>query len=201
MASQNEIANWALDMLGAESIDDINGTEERATKLLGAWIPVRDALLRKKWWRFSIQRRILAEDSAAPVWGYVNQFTLDGDVVRVIQVGEFYPDIDLSDLSNSETAAYLLEGDKILTNMAAPLKVRWIVNSIDVGLWDPCFAKVMACDLAERLAPRLTESESIKARIVNDRREALREAVRSNALETPPRTRADGSWMASRFAV
>ena len=201
MASQNEIANWTMDLLGETSISDVNDSVERAERLLAAWGPVRDAALRARWWRFSIERVSLAADATAPTWGYARQFTIEGDVVRVIQVDQYYPSVDLSDYRNMDTSPFSIEQGKILTDLAAPLKVRWIVSSIDVGLWDPCFAKVMACDLADRLSTRITGSENIKARIKSERVDALREAVRANALESPPQERGDGSWIASRLAV
>lgn len=201
MASQIDIVNWALDYLGENSITDINAATEPAERLLAAWAPVRDAALRARWWRFAIQRKSLAADSATPDWGYDLQYLIDGDVVRVIQVDQYFAAPVLADFVGEDSSPYKIEGDKILTSIAAPLKVRWIVNSIDVGLWDPCFAKAMACDLAERLAPRFTASETIKARCKEDRRQALLEATRANALEQVPVHAGDNSWMASRFSV
>lgn len=201
MASQLEITNHALDLLGETSISDINATTEPAEKLLGAWDATRDRALRSHLWHFSIRRRSLAADATAPVWGFTKAYTIDGDVVRVVQVDQYFPGVVLSDLVGSDTSAYRIEGGKILTDIAAPLKVRWVLNSIDVGAWDPCFAVVMACNLADRLSTRVTGSESVKARIKEERRVALLEAVRTNAIEQPPAHMADNSWMASRASI
>lgn len=201
MASQNQIANWALDLIGETAIDDINDSVERAERLLAAWTPVRDAALRARLWRFSIQRTTIAADSAAPSWGFALQYTIAGDVVRVVQVDQYWHGPTLSDLIGADSAPYRVERDKILTDITAPLKVRWVVNSVDVGLWDPCFAKVMACDLADRVSTRITGSENIKARIKEERRVALLEATSANALEQPPSNIGDDTWMTTRFAV
>ena len=202
MASQNEIANWCLDMLGETRIDDINDSVERAELLLSAWEPVRDQLLREKLWRFSIQRASLPADSATPEWGYDLQYQIAGDVVRVIQVAEYFtPALCQPDYIGADTSMYKVEGDKILTNLEAPLRVRWVVNSIAVGLWDPCFARVMACDLAERIAPRVTGSENILQRVAAQRSAAVTAAQRANALEQPPQMINDSSWMMSRVQV
>ena len=201
MPSQLSIANHCLDLLGETSITDINASVERAERILAAWDDTRDAALRARSWRFSIARRSWAKDVAAPAWGFDNQFTIDGDVVRVLQVDEYYPAAVLSDFNNSDSAEFRIEGSKILTSLGSPLKVKVIVNSIDVGAWDACFARVMACDLADRLSTRITGSENIKARIKSERRDALSEARHANALEDPPTQIADSSWMASRFSV
>lgn len=199
MASQNQIANWALDLMGEPHVDDITDAVERAELLLAAWDSVRDNLLRQKTWRFSIQRASLAVHSSTPAWGFSYQYQIAADVVRVVQVDQYYPPAILSDQVGSDTAYFHIEGDKILTNLSAPLKVRWAVNSVDVGLWDPCFAQVMACDLAERLAPRATGSEAMLNRIAAQRSQAMGAAQRVNAIETPPRMINDGSWVVSRF--
>jgi hypothetical protein len=122
-------------------------------------------------------------------------------VVRVIQVDQYWPAPVLSDYIGEDSAEFRIEGDKILTDIASPLKVRWIVNTVDVGQWDPCFAQVMACDLADRISTRMTASEQIKGRIKQERYMALSEAVRANALEQPPTAIADASWVASRFSA
>lgn len=201
MASQNEIANWALDLLGEGSITDINDTTERAERLLAAWGPVRDAALRARWWRFSIVRTTVAADTATPSWGFDKQYTIAGGVVRVIQVDQYWPAPALADYIGEDSAPYRIERDKILTDIASPLKVRWIVNTIDVGQWDSCFAQVMACDLADRLSTRITGSEQIKSRIKQERYVALSDAVRANALEQPPTAIGDSSWVAVRYSV
>lgn len=200
MASQNEIANWSLAMLGETSINDISDSVERAELLTAAWGPVRDQLLREKLWRFSIQRASLAADVATPDWGFDYQYSINGDVVRVIQVNDYYPQgVYYPDYVTGDSSLYKIEADKILTNLSAPLKVRWVINSVDVGLWDPCFARVMACDLAERICPRVTGSENILQRIAAQRSQAITSAQRANALEQPPQMINDSTWIMSRM--
>lgn len=201
MPSRNSITNHALDLLGEPSVDDYTDAVERAERIAAAWDDTRDALLRAYLWSFAIERASLAADSTAPTWGFARQFTIDGDVVRLVQVDQYYPPASLSDYVGTDSAPYRREGNKILTDIAAPLKVRWVINSVDVGSWDPCFARVMACDLADRYATRGTGSESIKQRIKSERSDALIQALRANAIETPPTAIGDGSWMASRLAV
>lgn len=201
MPSQNSIANHALDLLGEASIGDISDTTERAERLLAAWDDTRDAALRRHWWKFAIERASLAADASAPTWGFARQYQIEGDVVRVIQVDQYFNLADTSDFVSEDTSPFRIEGDKILTDLTAPLKVRWIVNSRGVGFWDALFARVMACDLADRLSIRMTGSETTKARIKQERKDALQEAVRVNSIEQPPARRADSSWLASRYAV
>lgn len=201
MASQNEIANRCLDLIGEDSISDISDTTERATRIRNNWDLTRDLLLRGHGWNFAKVRRSLAADTSAPAWGFAVQYTLPGDCVRAFKVDQYYPPVILSDMVGADTAAYRIEGGKILTDITAPLKVILIVNSIDVGSWDPCFAAVMACDLADLFSTRATGSETIKARIKAERRNALTLAVRTNAIENPPAKLQDGPWIAAHQSV
>lgn len=200
MPSQISILNHALDLVAETAITDISAATEPAERLLAAWDDTRDAALRARWWNFSIERTTLPADASAPSWGYAYSYTMAGDVVRPVQVDQYYY-VDLSDLVGADTSPFAIEGRQILTDIPAPLKVRWIVNSKDIGEWDACFARVMACDLAERICPRMTGSETMVQRIAAQRRRALDEALRANAIELPPKKSADSSWMAARFSV
>jgi hypothetical protein len=200
MASQIEIANWALMLVSEKRISALSDDNANAEYISAAWDMLRDRALRRQAWHFAIERAELAADATSPTWGYDYQYSFNSDVVKLIQVGETYPGADRSDLRNSELAEYRVEGRKILTNYGAPLKVRWVVNSTAIGEWDPAFAALMAADIAEHIAPRATESDSISQRIANWRAEAMLEAYATNAIEDPPEHQADDSWMSAHGA-
>lgn len=199
--SETDIANWALDLLGETPITDLSAPVERAEALLRAWPGVRDRLLRRHVFHFAKRRKSLAASAAAPAFGFAYAYAIDADVTRVLQVGDFYPAAVLDDYVGAPTESWTIEDGSILTDLVAPLPVIWVVSSTPVGNWDSCFARLMACDLADRASTRLTSSESIKARINAERREAMSDAIRSNAVELPPRQIADGSWLASRLTA
>ena len=199
--SETDIANWALDLIGETPITDLNASVERAEDLLRAWPSTRDRLLRRHVFHFAKRRKKIAAAASTPSFGYAYAYAIDADVARVLMVGDSYPAAVLSDYVGAPTETWTIEDGHILTDLVAPLPVIWTVNSTPVGAWDPCFARLMACDLADRVAVRITASESIKTRIAAERREAVSEAVRSNAIELPPRQIADGSWLATRSTV
>lgn len=198
MASQLEIANWAMTLIGEGRLSSISDPTGNAELVSAGWAMVRDNLLSApSAWSFAIQRAALAADTDAPAWGFSAQYTIAGDVVRVLQVSETYPGLDLSDNYQSDGRLFVREADKILTDLGAPLYVKWIVNSVDVGLWHASFAKLMACDLAEFVNPRATESDSIAKRIALQRQQAWLQAAIANAIEQPSEPPADGSFMAA----
>jgi hypothetical protein len=200
MASQLEIANWAMMLIGEKRLSSLSDDNGHAENIAAGWDMLRDRALRRHAWHFAIERASLAADSAEPEWGFDYQYSLAGDVVKVLQVGEYYPGADRSDLRTSETAEYRIEGRKILTNYGAPLSVKWVVNSVAVGEWDASFAALFAADLAEYLSPRATGSGEMAQRIAMWRMEAAAEANATNAIEDPPEHLADDSWMTAHGA-
>lgn len=197
MASQLEIANWALMLLGETRLSGLSDNTDNAEAINAGWGIVRDTLLTASAWHFAIERASLAADADEPEWGFEYQYTVASNVVRVLQVSEFYPGPDMSDNRTTDDALYRHEGEKILTNLGAPLSVKWLVNDKAVGTWHPAFAKLMACDLAEYLAARTTQSEAVAERIAAQRMQAWMLAATTNAIEDPSDERADDSWMAA----
>lgn len=161
------------------------------------WDMVRDALIAQAAWHDFIERTSLAADATAPAWGYDYAYSFAGNVVRPLQIGPYYVGVSLSDNRQSEESEYRIEQRKILTNLGAPLDVKWLINSTEIGLWQPCFAKLMAADLAETLNPRITESEAVSQRLAQWRFRAWSEANFANAIEDPPEPLADSDWLAA----
>lgn len=200
MASQLEIANWAMMLLGEKRLSSLSDDSEKAENIAAGWDMLRDRALRRQAWHFSIQRSSLAADTATPTWGFDYQYSLPAGTVKVLQVGEYYPGPDLSHYRNSDAAPYRIEGGKVVTNDGAPLKIKVVVNTVDVGSWDPSFAAVMAADLAEYLQPRTVQSDATAQRIAAWRFEAMAEANSTNAIEDPPEPIADDTWLAAHSA-
>lgn len=198
MASQLDIANWALMLLGEKRLSALSDDHANAENITAGWDMLRDSAIRRSAFHCHIERASLAADSDAPTWGYDYQFSMDGDVVRVLQVGEVYPYPDLSDFRGSDFAPWRIEGRKILTNYGAPLKVKWLVNSKPVGEWDISFCKLLAADIAEYLQPKM--GENIAKRIKEWRFEAWAEAAMTNAIEDPSEPVADDTWLAAHQA-
>lgn len=200
MATQLLIANWALTLIGEKRLSSLSDDSQNAELITDLWDAVRDATIAQAAWHDFIERTSIAVDSAEPAWGFNYQYTLPGNVVRPLQIGPYYVGLNLSDNRNADEADYRIEQRKILTNLGAPLDVKWLINSVDVGLWQPCFAKLMAADLAENINPRVTENETIAQRLSFWRTRAWAEAGTANAIEDPPDHPADDAWMAAHSA-
>lgn len=201
MASVVEIVNRALGKLGAETITSLADNTTNARAFNASYAIVRDAELRRHRWRFSIKRASLPALSTAPVSGiYKLQFQLPSDCLRILDVSNDWPGSDISNYRTSTTAEYSLEGRAILTNIKAPLPLRYVGQIVDTGLFDSAFTEAFACRLAWENCERITQSESKRRLAMIEYKQAIREAIMANALENPPEFSADSSWVTSRIS-
>ena len=203
MASQTEICNSALTLLGADTINAITDQSNSARALNAVWNLERDSELRKRVWKFSIARANLPALAMRPVNGaYNTQFELPAGCLRLLQVGNSnfdWPGVDLSDFRSGPTNDdYVIEGGMVLSNFAAPISIRYVTQIIDPTVWDACFTSAFAARLARVTCFRITQSTGKEKDTEAAYAQALQDAVRANALETPPTQSADDSWVATR---
>lgn len=199
MASAVDIANRALTKLGAGTIIRLDEDDPKAVALNLAFEPVRQAELRRRRWRFSLERHSLPALADAPGFGFSRQFQLPTGCLRVIQIGEFDLGPNLSDYRGAPTEYWSIEGRKILTDFDAPLKVRTIQDVPDTTQWDPAFVEAFAARLAYECCERITQSDSKRQLAWSDYKESIREAIKANALEVAPQEASDDTWMMARL--
>lgn len=200
MSSQVDICNVACTILGAGLISSITDGTNQARTFNALWNTERDAELRQHIWKFSIARAKLAALSTVPASGpYNQQFQLPAGWLRVIQVGDSYPGIDLSDYRSSPTNDdYVIEGNLVLSNLSAPLSLRYVQQVTDPTQFDSAFASALSARLAKKGCFRITNSTEKEKQATADYKDAIKEAVKANALESPPTFQADDTWVATR---
>jgi hypothetical protein len=200
MASQVDIANDALTILGANTINTITDQSAQARAVNAVWNTERDAELRAHRWKFSIVRATLPALASVPASGpYNQQFQLPSGCLRVLEVGDSYPAADSSDYrSGPTTADYSIESGMILSNLPAPLSIRYVQLVADSTQWDPSFAHAFACRIAKRTCFRITQSLAKEKEASADYQAAILDAIRANALETTPTFPADDTWLQVR---
>lgn len=165
-----------------------------------AYVPVRDAELRRRRWKFSITRANLPALNTVPLNGvYSAQFQLPANCLRVLEVGDYWPGADTSDYRNRSVSEWTIEGEVILTNIAAPLSLRYIQQITNPGLYDSAFAEALAARLAWETCEQITQSGEKRKLAIQEYKQAIQEATQANALETPPEFKADDSWMMARI--
>lgn len=199
MSSQTEIANRALSKLGAQRILDFSDDTKEARAISAAWDAVRDSELRARSWNFSIARVELAALEDTPAWGYDYQYQVPSDFLRILQVNDMYWVQNLANYISTDMSPYKLEGNKILTNEVAPLKLRYISRIEDTTQWDATFSEAFACRLAAELCEEITQSGTKRQLAWDDYKRAIIDAIKANAIEVAPTAMPDDSWIISRL--
>jgi hypothetical protein len=136
---------------------------------------------------------------SAPSWGFDLQYELPADYLALDMIGPDFVGLDMSDYRNSDASDYAIEGRKILTNRSAPLLIRYKRQVTEPGLFDPCFVKLLAIELA------YVRASASPAPVRSARACASRSAKRSwrACVPTPSSARrrpfADDTWMIGRL--
>ena len=192
MASKVSIANRALSKLGEDRILLLTDNNKAARTINQMYDDVVDAELRRHNWKFALKRSSLPALADAPAWGFSFQYPLPADFIKLVQVNEFYA------RTNSQQALWSVERGLILTNLSAPLKVRYVWRVDNPGLFDPLFVEALACRLAMEACETLTQSETKFGRCAEQYKAALSEALRVDSIANPPDELPAGSWLDSR---
>ena len=190
---KTQIANYALSKLGEEPVLLLTDDTKPARLLNRIFDQVRDAELRRSRWKFSLKRAQLVALVSAPDWGFAKQYPLPADFLSLVQVNDIY----VRPLSK-QRGPWSLEGGLLLTDIPAPLKVRYVAQITNTGLFDPLFVEALACKLAMEAGETLTQSETKRARAADEYKYALSEAQRQDAIETTPDEMPWGSWLDAR---
>lgn len=200
MATSNvAIANLALTKLGDLRILNLTDNTKQAREVNAVFDMARDYLQRRFSWRFCMKRAQLAASSDTPLWDYSYQYPVPVDCLRIVQVGQYFPTPDMSDLIGTGGQEYVLEAGNILSNDAGPLKLRYLSRITDPIKFDPAFDMAFSAYLAYLLAEPLTADNQKKQIAYNDYKFSIRDAVVANAIENPPESIADNTWILARL--
>ena len=199
MASEVQIVNVALTLLGEARIMSVDDDVKAAREAKALLEINRDALLAGYNWSFAMFRQQLSALATVPAFGYGVQYLLPTECLRIVQVGQFFHGLDLTDYRGGSTEEYQVEGRNILTDLGAPLNFRGIKRVTDTTLFSANFAKAFAAYLAVDLAEPLTQSDTKRDRALQQLKREISLAIRANAIELPPKKLADDEWLMSRL--
>lgn len=190
MASQVEIFNRALQKLGAARVNSTTEKTRNARSCAAAYAIVRDALLREYRWTFAIKRASLPALADAPVHGPGVAYQLPPDFLRLLPPDdECTPGID----------DRLIEGQSIVTDSTGPLEIIYIAKVTETDKYSSSFVKALAADLAFEICEDITNSNTRKESCREDKKQAIREAKRSHAIERRPQRSKLDTWVRSRL--
>lgn len=176
----SKIGLWkmAANMLGELALSSVDDDSRIARLLADEYDQARDSELRKHHWNFAIKRAGLAADLEPPGFGWARSFTLPSDYIALLPV-------TTDGQGTSPSLAYVLEGQKILCDAKAPLRIRYVFRETREGYFDPLFADALAASLALRISHNITGKSSYVDRINALYERAVSTARLNDAIESP----------------
>lgn len=199
MASVIQVANRALTKLGAARIISMSDDNKQARAVASCFEDLRDDELRAHRWQFAMKRTELPALAAAPTFGYKHQYALPPDFLRIDMVDDRYPAAVMDNYIDAEYLEWTIEGNVILTDIGAPLKLRYISQVMEPNSWDSNFREALASRIAMEICEELTQSDTKKQSAANDYKRAITQAVRIGAIEKPSVMPPDNQWIISRL--
>lgn len=189
-ASKTTITNWAMTMLGADRITNPGDDSERAQAAAEIYDNVVAAELRRNIWKFALLTASVGEELPAPPAPWSHRYPLPGNLVRLVEVGD----------DPLGCHRWAIEGRHILTDLASPLRIRFVRDNIPEQDFDALFVEVIACKMALDLAMRIRSEDGLLRSIDGRYSVTMREARRIGAIELPPSPRRDEDpWVQSRL--
>ena len=176
MASAVDIANSALNLLGASTISAFTDDSKNARLINQRYEPVRNRVFRSHAWNCLHKRVQLAQNSTAPVVEYSHAYALPADCLRVLKVHNGTTD------SIKSAIDYKLEGRNIVTDEGTVF-IIYIALDTDPNNYDTYLQESISHQLAADLAYAITNNATLADKYMTRADERLREARFIDATE------------------
>jgi len=190
MTSKVEVANTALSMIGELPITSFTDDTKSARVVNQRYDTVRRSVLRDHFWNAAKSRVQLPALTNAPAFGWARQFQLPSDFLRMVRINGMYP----------FHARYVIEGEKILTDMAAPLNLIYVRDEQDPSVWDAMLVEAVAARLGAEIAMPITQSIDMRDRAWQLYRQKLQTARTTDAMDEPAGEFEADLWLRSRLS-
>lgn len=185
MPSVVDICNEAMDLLGAATITSLTQNSKEARLCNRNYELVRDAVLRAHPWNVAISRASLPQDSTAPAFGFLYQYTLPTDPYCLRVLSFWDNNVNNEVAAYDSTVMYKIEGRKILSNEAT-CKIIYIGRVEDTEQFDSLLSSTIAHRLAAETAYAITGSSNVAQNMQALYELRLREAKSTDAMEGYP---------------
>lgn len=180
-----KIGNGALSKLGQPSVSVGDGSTALAY-LEEVFAHHVAAELATNLWGFAIERTTITAEATAPAFGWAYKYALPADYLRFVEL----PDLAVDDIPGRE-----IEGGYILTDLASPIKLRYVQKQTDPTKWPVEFKDVVMCRLAFELCEKFKQDQARKNTLMQEYSLALSRAKRTNALQMPAMVLVKGRWV------
>ena len=169
MASDVDIANNALSILGASVISSLTEDTKNARICSQRFSNVRNRVFRAHPWNCLIKRVQLAQNTTAPVIEFTYAYALPADFLRVLKIHNGTTDSVASEMP------YKIEGANLITDEATVYLI-YVSKDTDSTNYDTYLYEVLAYQLAADIAYGITNNATLAKNLLADADEKLREA-------------------------
>ena len=176
MASAVDIANSALNLLGASTISAFTDDSKNARLINQRYEPVRNRVFRSHAWNCLHKRVQLAQNSTAPVVEYSHAYALPSDCLRVLKIHNGTTDSIATNLD------YKIEGRNIVTDIDTIFLI-YIALDTDPNNYDTYLRESISHQLAADLCYAITNNATLANQYMSRADERLREARFIDATE------------------
>ena len=176
MASAVDIANSALNLLGASTISAFTDDSKNARLINQRYEPVRNRVFRSHAWNCLHKRVQLAQNSTAPVVEYSHAYALPSDCLRVLKIHNGTTDSIASNID------YKLEGRNIVTDEGTVF-IIYIALDTDPNNYDTYLRESISHQLAADICYAITNNATLANQYMTRADERLREARFIDATE------------------
>ena len=187
-----DICNLALDILAEAPITDLSDNRRIARWCARNFDTTRDSLLRKAPWRFAITLAELSTDTP-PLFGWNHAYALPADCLRPLP-------LTVGGAPSGAIVPSEVIGQRLETDAAAPVRLRYVARVADVTSFPADFVEALSAALAMKMAHWMTGKSSYQQIAAQSYREALNNAVLTDAIDGTIAEPDAGHWLAERLA-
>ena len=200
MASQTDIYNAALTIMGEETVLSPGDTSTAAKTLTANYDMIRLGELRRYRWKFSLSRQIIPALASVPAaCPYQYAYTLPNNCLKVLDINGMRQTLGSYRYRSGLEKLYEFQDGALVTNIAAPITLHFVKDVTVTTSFDPLFVNALAAALARKCAYRLTQSNGIVGLCEKEYKKAISEATLMDAIEKLPEGEAEDSWILSRL--
>lgn len=172
------VINRGLQILGQPSIASLNENSRGAKSMLRAYDSIFISELEAHTWNFAIKRASLAAAATPPIFGKSNYFPLPADFLYLAP--------DETTMYNPFNRDFNIEGHAIVTDLGAPLDIRYVSLDVSESDFSATFAEVLSAALAMATCEELTNSNSKMQTVSALYDKAVKTAKRRNDFQNAP---------------
>lgn len=193
MPGETDVANAALELVGAAAIVSLTEGSEKSNTVSNFYEIVRDDLLRSHNWNFATKRQKLAQSATDPAFEFDHAYPLPADWMRTISVHD-------NDAGHG-TIFYRMEkigSQRAIITSSDDVYLRYVYRETDPNVMTADFVLAFTLSLASRLAVPIASSKSLRDEYADEAKSKTAAARSSDAIGAFPELRPRGSWAASR---